>query len=64
MTDRILGELTNLIRMNDRVEQMEVMMREPQRCLQSPNARMIRLETVLELALRREVPSISGADDS
>ena len=64
VTDRILGALTTVIRMNDRVEQMAVLMQDQQRRLEALNARVIRLETVLELTLRRYVPRISGADES
>lgn len=64
VTDRILGALTTVIRMNDRVEQMAVLMQDQQRRLEALNARVIRLEPVLELTLRRDVPRISGADES
>jgi hypothetical protein len=53
VTDRILSALTTVIRMNDKVEEMAGLMREQQRRLDDLNGRVIRLETVLELALSR-----------
>ena len=53
VTDRILSALTTVIRMNDKVEEMAGLVREQQRCLDDLNGRVIRLETVLELALSR-----------
>lgn len=53
VTDRILSALTTVIRMNDKVEEMGGLMREQQRRLDDLNGRVIRLETVLELALSR-----------
>lgn len=44
--------------MNDKVEEMAGLMKEQQRRIDDLNARVIRLETVLELALNR--PSGSG----
>ncbi len=64
VTDRILGTLTTVIRMNNRVEHIAVLMQEQQRRIGSLNARVIRLESILELTLCREVPRLSGADDS
>jgi hypothetical protein len=58
VTDRILAALTTVIRMNDKVEEMAGLMKEQQRRIDDLNARVIRLETVLELALNR--PSGSG----
>lgn len=63
-TERILGALITVIRMNDSVEKMAVLMQEQKRRIEFLNARVIRLEAVLELTLRCEVPRISGADDS
>lgn len=59
VTDRILAALTTVIRMNDKVEEMAGLMKEQQRRIDDLNARVIRLETVLELALNR--PSGSGS---
>jgi galactokinase len=56
VTDRILSALTTVIRMNDKVEEMAGLMKEQQRRIDDLNARMIRLETVLELALNRPSP--------
>jgi galactokinase len=53
VSDRILSALTTVIRMNDKVEEMAGLMREQQRRLDDLNGRVIRLETVLELALSR-----------
>lgn len=53
MMDRILSALTTVIRMNDKVEEMAGLMKEQQRRIDDLNARVIRLETVLELALHR-----------
>jgi galactokinase len=51
--DRILSALTTVIRMNDKVEEMAGLMKEQQRRIDDLNGRVIRLETVLELALNR-----------
>jgi len=51
VTDRILSALTTVIRMNDKVSEMAELMREQQRRIDDLNGRVIRLETVLELAL-------------
>ena len=53
VTDRILTALTTVIRMNDKVEEMAGLMKEQQRRLDDLQGRVIRLETVLELALHR-----------
>ena len=53
VTDRILSALTNVIRMNDKVEAMAGLMKEQQRRIDDLNGRIIRLETVLEIALNR-----------
>ena len=51
VTDRILSALTTVIWMNDKVEAMAGLMKEQQRRLDDLNARVIRLETMLEIAL-------------
>ena len=51
VTDRMLSALTTVIRMNDKVEEMAGLMKEQQRRLHDLQGRVIRLETVLELAL-------------
>jgi galactokinase len=53
VTDRILSALTTVIRMNDKVEDMAGLMKEQQRRIDDLNGRVIRLETVLEMALSR-----------
>ena len=53
VTERILTALTTVIRMNDKVEEMAGLMKEQQRRLDDLQGRVIRLETVLELALHR-----------
>lgn len=53
VTDRILSALTTVIRMNDKVEDMAGLMKEQQRRIDDLNGRVIRLETVLEIALNR-----------
>jgi galactokinase len=53
MTERILSALTTVIRMNDKVEEMAALMKEQQRRIDDLNGRLIRLETVLEIALNR-----------
>ncbi len=53
VTDRMLSALTTVIRMNDKVEEMAGLMKEQQRRLDDLQGRVIRLETVLELALHR-----------
>lgn len=52
VTDRILSALTTVIRMNDKVEEMASLMKEQQRRMDALNSRVIRLETILELAWR------------
>ena len=53
VTDWILSALTTVIRMNDKVEEIAGLMKEQQRRLDDLQGRVIRLETVLELALHR-----------
>jgi galactokinase len=53
VTDRILSALTTVIRMNDKVEDMAGLMKEQQRRIDDLNGRVIRLETVIEIALNR-----------
>ena len=53
VTDRILSALTTVIRMNDKVEEMAGLMKEQQHRIDDLNGRLIRLETVLEIALNR-----------
>ncbi len=53
VTDRILTALTTVIRMNDKVEEVAGLMKEQQRHIDNLKGRVIRLETVLELALNR-----------
>ena len=53
VTDRVLSALTTVIRMNGKVEEMAGLMKEQQRRLDDLQGRVIRLETVLELALHR-----------
>ena len=57
VTDRILSTLTTVIRMNDKVEEMAGLMKEQQRRIDDLQGRVIRLETVVELALHRASPS-------
>jgi galactokinase len=52
-TDRILSALTTVIRINDKVEAIAGLMKEPQRRLDDLHGRVIRLETMLEIALSR-----------
>jgi hypothetical protein len=59
VTDRILSALMTVIRMNDKVEEMAGLMREQQRRIDDLNGRLIRLETVLELALNRTPGPVS-----
>jgi hypothetical protein len=51
VTEQILSALTTAIRMNDKVEEMAGLMKEQQRRIDDLHGRVIRLETVLELAL-------------
>lgn len=64
VTDRILTALTTVIRMNDKVEEMAGLMKEQQRRLDDLNGRVIRLETVLELALNRSSGAVSRLTDA
>ena len=59
VTDRMLSALTTVIRMNDKVEEMAGLMKEQQRRLDNLQGRVIRLETVLEIALHRSSGSSS-----
>jgi hypothetical protein len=61
VTDRILSALTTVIRMNDKVEEMAALMRQQQLRIDDLNGRVIRLETVLELALSQQRSSYSAA---
>ena len=60
VTERILSALTTVIRMNDKVEEMAALMRQQQQRIDDLNGRVIRLETVLELALSHNRPTASG----
>lgn len=53
VTDRILSALTTVIRMNDKVEEMAGLITEQQRRLDDLRGRVIRLETMQEMALNR-----------
>lgn len=64
VTDRILTALTTVIRMNDKVEEMAGLMKEQQRRIDDLNGRVIRLETVLELALNRSSGSVARLPDA
>ena len=57
VTNRILSALTTVIRMNDKVEEMAGLMKEQQRRINDLQGRVVRLETVLELALHRSNPA-------
>jgi len=61
VTDRILSALTTVIRMNDKVQEMAELMKEQQRRIDDLNGRIIRLETVLELALNRSPSPLLGS---
>jgi hypothetical protein len=63
VTDRILTALTTVIRMNDKVEEMAGLMKEQQRHIDDLKGRVIRLETVLELALSRSSAPITRLKD-
>jgi galactokinase len=64
VTDRILTALTTVIRMNDKVEEMAGLMKEQQRRLDDLNGRVIRLETMLELAFTRSSGSLARLSDA
>lgn len=64
VTDRILSALTTVIRMNDKVEAMAGLMKEQQRRIDDLNTRMVRLETVLEIALNRPALPMQRLADS
>ena len=64
VTDRILTALTTVIRMNDKVEQMAGLMKEQQRRLDDLNGRVIRLETMLELAFTRSSGAVALLSDA
>jgi len=64
VTDRILTALNTVIRMNDKVEEMAGLMKEQQRRLDDLNGRVIRLETVLELALNRSSGAVARLTDA
>jgi hypothetical protein len=50
--------------MNDKVDEMAGLMKEPQRRLDDLNGRVIRLETVLELALNRSSGPVAWLSDA
>ena len=64
VTDRILTALTTVIRMNDKVEEMAGLMKEQQRRLDELNGRVIRLQTVLELALNLSSGAVARLTDA
>jgi galactokinase len=64
VTDRILTALTTVIRMNDKVEEMAGLMKEQQRRIDDLHGRVIRLETVLELALNRPSGAVARLTDA
>jgi PAS domain-containing protein len=51
VTEKILDGITTVIRMNDKVERLSGVVRNQQEKIESLTERMIRLETMLELAL-------------
>jgi len=53
ITERMWDTLTTVIKMNDKVVTMSVQMAEQQRKIEDLTARVIRLETALEIALAR-----------
>ena len=53
VTDRILMALTTVIRTNNKVEEMAGLMKEQQLRIDDLNSRLIRLETMFEIALNR-----------
>ena len=63
VTDRILTALTTVIRMNDKVEETAGLMKEQQRHIDDLKGRVIRLETVLELALNRSSAPMTRLPD-
>jgi len=53
ITERMWDTLATVIKMNDKVVTMSVQMAEQQRKIEDLTARVIRLETALEIALAR-----------
>lgn len=53
VTEKMWDAITTVIKMNDNVERMAATMKMQQQKLESLTERVIRLETVLELALAR-----------
>ena len=53
ITERMWDTLATVIRMNDKVVTMSVQMAEQQRKIEDLTARVIRLETALEIVLAR-----------
>ena len=64
LTDRSLSALSTVIRMNDKVEEMAGLIKEQLRRLDDLNGRVIRLETVLELALNRSSGAVAWQSDA
>jgi hypothetical protein len=51
VTEKILDGITTVIRMNDKVERLSGVVRNQQEKIESLTERLIRIETMLELAL-------------
>ena len=64
LTDRIWDALTTVIRMNDKVEQLAEIARLQQGRIEDLTARVIRLETALEIAIGRRGRRLPRGDGS
>ena len=58
--EKVLDGLMRVIRMNDKVEALAVTVIQQQARLEDVTARVIRLETALEIALSRQVNKAAG----
>lgn len=59
VTDKMWDAITTVIKMNDKVERMAGTMKAQQEKIEKITERVIRLETMLELALVQQSPSRS-----
>ena len=64
LTDRIWDALATVIRMNDKVERLAELARLQHARIEDLTARVIRLETALEIAMSGQVRRLPPGNDS
>ena len=62
ITDKMWDAITTVIKMNDKVERMAGTMKAQQEKIENLTERVIRLETALEIAFSRPVPTRPAAN--